>query len=116
MPKSTAALGEGSSDANLVAWNEASTDNPTAPPSDWRNCISPPASPTSAVFTWFWAARRKTGKVRPIPKPRGINERMIPPTGMTLNMNFHNGVAVESCVRPAMPTPPMMSPSTVTTR
>src|SRR6202011_5473087 len=34
-----AAVGDGSRAANWVAWNEASTDNPMAPPSDWRNCI-----------------------------------------------------------------------------
>ena len=32
-----AGLGDGSSAANWVAWNEASTDSPMAPPSDWRN-------------------------------------------------------------------------------
>src|SRR5689334_6020974 len=38
-----AAVGEGSRAASCVDWNEASTDSPIAPPSDWRNCIRPPA-------------------------------------------------------------------------
>ena len=68
------------------------------------------------MLTWFCAARRKTGKVRPTPKPRGISGRTIPPTGMKPNANFHRGVVVESVDRPAIPTIPMATPTAATVR
>src|SRR5580698_235768 len=104
--------GAGESARKRDCWNEERTVSPIDPPSDCRNCTRPLAAPTSASGTWFCTASRKTGKVRPTPKPRGIKGATTPPTGRNPNANFHVGVDGPTIVRKTYPKTEMSSPAT----